>query len=138
MNHLQAAMKESAPRRQAYKLSKVGYKVGSYFKGCCNCGETDVVEIASGREKKVYLSGYFVYRAYVPARVGWTYWCYTCGAKDLRAWEGAEDIGEEAIRGVRSAIVEIKKGRRGEVDMSSRLREELREVQERLLELLKK
>jgi len=138
MNRLQAAMKESAPRRQAYKLAQVGYKIGSYFKGCANCGETEMVETASGREKKVYRSGYFVYRSYVPSRVGWTYWCYTCGAKDLCAWEDAEDIGEEAVRGCRDVVADIKKARRGEVDESDHIREELRGLEARLRELLAK
>jgi len=138
MNRLQAAMKESAPRRQAYKLAQVGYKIGSYFKGCHNCGETDMVETASGKEKKVYRSGYFVYRAYVPSRVGWSYWCYVCGAKDDLAWEDAADIGEEAVRGTRDAIADIKKARRGEIGQTDHIREQLREVEERLRVLLSK
>jgi len=136
MTKLQAAMKESAPRRQAYKLGLVGYKIGSYFKGCYNCGETDMVETASGRMKKVYRSGYFVYRAYVPSRVGWTYYCYTCSAKDDIAWEDAQDIGEEAVRGTRDAIAAVKKSRRGDIDQTDHIREQLREVEERLRVLL--
>jgi hypothetical protein len=62
------------------------------------------VETPSGKEVKRYKSGYDVFRAYDPKWLGWTYYCWTCSAKDERAWEGAEDIGLPAIRGSHDAI----------------------------------
>jgi ribosomal protein L44E len=108
MNRLQAAMRESAPRRQTHKLKKVAYKIGSFFKGCAFCGDTEEKQVGS-RMKVVYLSGYNVWRAYVPRRVNWTYWCYDCGAKDGQCWDNARDIGLDAIRGSRSAIKELRR-----------------------------
>ena len=86
MTKQQASMKESAYRRQATSLAKVGKKVGSYFQGCAFCGDTEEIKTPSGRRKLVYRSGYNVYKAYNPTQVGWTHWCYDCGAKDSQAW----------------------------------------------------
>ena len=107
MKKLQAAMKESSLRRQSFKLTQVAYKVGSYFKGCHQCGEFHLEEVGN-RLVKRYDSGYNVYRSYSPNLTHWTYWCYECGARDTGAWENATDIGDDAIRGTRSAIAEQK------------------------------
>ena len=91
-------------------LHRVAYKVGSYFKGCGQCGDTEMVPWGS-RMVKRYLNGYDVYRSYAPSVTGWTYWCMTCGARDLGAWGNAKDIGEFAIRGTREAIAKAKEYR---------------------------
>ena len=36
--------------------------------------------------------------------MGWTYWCYECGAKDEKCWENAIDIGQDAIVGSRDSV----------------------------------
>jgi hypothetical protein len=68
---------------------RFGYRVGSYFKGCKHCGDTEMIPWGN-REKKVWLSGYHVFRVYQPTKHGFMYWCYQCGAKDLEAWEPAD------------------------------------------------
>lgn len=119
MKRLQAAMRDRAAR--SWKQNRVMYRVGSYFKGCHNCGETIMVPWGN-REVKRYLSGYHVFRAYCPKGTGWTYWCWTCGSKDLACWEGAEDIGEDAIRGARGAVAKHKALMRGKVSAEDRAR----------------
>jgi len=140
MNRLQAAMKESAPRRQAYMLQKVGYKIGSFFKGCAFCGDTEERQ-AGERMRTFYLSGYNVWRAYVPRRVNWTYWCYDCGARDSQAWNNAKDLGLDAIRGTRDAVRLAKKAFRGHgrltVTPTNPLENELAEVRAMLEAMLK-
>jgi hypothetical protein len=84
------------------------YRVGSVFKGCHNCGEYTEEESESGSVKKIYSSGFNVFRSYSPKWTRWTYWCYECGAKDLAAWENASDIGHDAIRGSKDAIRQVK------------------------------
>lgn len=106
MTKLQASMKDKSAQR--WRENKLYYKVGSCFKGCHYCGDFDVEVSESGREKKSYTSGYQVFRAYNPSSLGWTYWCYECGAKDALAWENADDLGRDAIRGSRSAISAAK------------------------------
>ena len=106
MKKLQASMKDSSfTRNRQYRGY---YKVGSYFKGCQHCGEVVWVQCGD-REVKRYLSGYDVFRSYQPQSEGWTYWCWTCGAKDMACWEDAENIGQDAIRGTRDAIAAHKK-----------------------------
>lgn len=102
MKKLQAAMRDRMARSWAER--KVMYKVGSVFKGCANCGDYEEEETESGRTKRRYTSGLMVFRSYVPCRVGWTYWCYECGAKDEKCWENAIDIGQDAIVGCREAV----------------------------------
>jgi len=53
-----------------------------------------------GREikltRKIYDSGFDVWRSYSPQTTGWTYWCGTCGAKDETCWENcAAELGLE-------------------------------------------
>jgi len=104
---LQAAMRDKAAKR--WRERKVMYKIGSYFQGCANCGETTKVEVGnSGRMVLRYLSGYQVYRAYQPKASGFTYYCYECSAKDLKCWPNALDIGMDAVVGARGSIKEIK------------------------------
>jgi hypothetical protein len=105
MRKLQAAMKDASFNRS--RQYRGYYRAGSYFKGCLHCGEVEWVSFGN-TEVKRYLSGYDVFRAYCPAQMGWTYWCYTCGAKDQACWENAEDIGRDAIRGTRGAIAAHK------------------------------
>ena len=103
MNKLQAAMKDKSA--SSWRERKVMYKVGSYFKGCSNCGETEEVEVgSSGRMVLRYLTGLQVFRSYSPKWMGWTYWCYECGAKDEKCWENAIDIGQDAIVGSRDSV----------------------------------
>lgn len=103
MNKLQAAMKDKSA--SSWRERKVMYKVGSYFKGCSNCGETEEVEVgSSGRMVLRYLTGLQVFRSYQPSAVKWTYWCYECGAKDEKCWENAIDIGQDAIVGSRDSV----------------------------------
>ena len=65
MNKLQAAMKDKSA--SSWRERKVMYKVGSYFKGCSNCGETEEVEVgSSGRMVLRYLTGLQVFRSYSP------------------------------------------------------------------------
>lgn len=107
MKKLQAAMRDKSAK--TWNERKHYYKVGSYFKGCLHCGETELVETNSGKEVLRYLSGHQVYRSYSPKQIGWTYWCYECGAKDQQCWEDAIDIGRDAIVGNRDAVKNIKK-----------------------------
>ena len=126
MRLLQAAMRDraAANRRSGREM----YRVGSYFKGCQHCGETEMVETPSGREVLRYLTGHQVFRAYVPSRLGWTYWCYECGAKDLACWEGAIDIGRDAIVGARDAVRKVKADLRKEaVKVEAKLKVPTRE-----------
>jgi hypothetical protein len=106
MKRLQAAMRDVAAKRAI--AGRYYYKVGSYFKGCLACGETEWVETKGGGEALRYVSGHQVFRSYCPAQMGWTYWCYECGAKDQQCWKDAADIGLDAVRGTRSAIGKIK------------------------------
>lgn len=71
---------------------RLGYRCGSYFKGCEHCGDTAMIPWGNG-EKKVWLSGYDVYRIYQPTKHGFMYWCYQCGAKDLEAWKPSDNDG---------------------------------------------
>ncbi len=90
-----------------WRLRKIYYRVGSYFKGCRNCGQTVEIEMSPGKYVKRYLSGYDVYRSYDPKFVGWTWWCYTCGAKDLKCWEPdtsgmvEHELGNPPVQGCR-------------------------------------
>jgi hypothetical protein len=103
MNKLQAAMRDKSAA--SWRERKVMYKVGSYFQGCANCGETVEVEVgSSGRMVLRFLSGYQVYRAYQPKASGFTYYCYECSAKDLACWPNALDIGMDAIVGTRDSV----------------------------------
>lgn len=88
------------------------FKIGSRFKGCKHCGETKIIFSSTGREITVFLTGLDVYRAYKPAFVGHTYYCYECGATDLQCWADAQDIGMEPIRGAADAVAAGKKNRR--------------------------
>lgn len=107
MNKLQAAMKDKSA--SSWRERKVMYKVGSYFAGCANCGETTEVEVGnSGRTVLRFLSGYQVYRAYQPKASGFTYYCYECSAKDLVCWPKALDIGLDAIVGSRDSVAKRK------------------------------
>jgi len=99
---LQAAMRDVSAKK--WRENTVMYRVGSVFKGCHHCGDYDVETSDSGREKKRYSSGFNVYRSYYPSRTHWTYLCMDCAAKDLQAWEGAIDIGLDAIVGARDAV----------------------------------
>jgi hypothetical protein len=107
MNKLQASMKDSSAK--AWRESKVYYKVGSYFKGCCHCGETEEIELPSGKIQVRYLSGHNVFRAYDPQWTKWTFYCWDCSAKDLQCWEEdsigsvAAQLGKPAICGTASA-----------------------------------
>ena len=102
MKKLQAAMRDKAAKR--WNESKLYYKVGSVFKGCVNCGDYEEDETESGRTKRRYTSGYQVFRSYSPKWMGWTYWCYECGAKDEKCWSDAIDIGQDAIVGSRDSV----------------------------------
>lgn len=118
MKRLQAALRDRAA--QSWKGNRVHYKVGSYFKGCENCGEKIFLETASGKEVVRFKSGYQVFRAYKPSWVGYTYWCYECGAKDLQCWGGALDIGKEPIVGARDAVAKIKSDIRKDRERNSK------------------
>ncbi len=91
----------NANRRQGIALSKIGYRCGSSYKGCHNCGDWEMRWVGK-RRRKWYTSGKDVWRSYSPASMPedwrWTYWCYTCGARDEECWENASDIGEEYSR----------------------------------------
>ena len=81
--------------KRAWKeaMRKNTIKVGGPFKGCMACGTS---ESSAGR--KVYTSGFEVYRAYKPRETGFTFWCYQCGAKDQECWENCQDeLGKEPI-----------------------------------------
>jgi len=110
MNKLQASLRDRAARNS--KWGRQCYRIGSFFKGCAKCGEWHWHELANGRKVKRYTSGYDVFRAYCPNDVGWTYYCWNCGAKDSTAWENAQDLGMDAIRGSRDAIANGRAQRR--------------------------
>ena len=99
----QADMKDSNHSRR-WRESKIYYKIGSYFKGCQNCGEKEIIKLGE-RSVVRYLSGYQVMRSYKPWVVGWTYWCYECGAKDAKCWK-AEDYGLEPTRSIGEEMAE--------------------------------
>lgn len=75
---------------------KTVFKVGSPMRGCHQCGETKEVETKSGRTRKVFTSGFNVFRAYKPLAIGWTFWCHDCGAKDAVCWPNAQ-YGTEPV-----------------------------------------
>ena len=103
MKKLEAATRDRSAA--AWREKKVMYKIGSYFQGCANCGETTEVEVGnSGRTVLRYLSGLQVFRAYQPKASGFTYYCWECSAKDLQCWSGALDIGVDAIVGSRDSV----------------------------------
>lgn len=106
MNKLQAATKDAAAR--TWREKKLYYRVGSYFKGCNNCGHKIEVESESGRIQVRYTSGFDVFRSYDPKALGWTYYCWTCSAKDSRCWADAIDIGAPAIRGSHAVMAKMK------------------------------
>jgi hypothetical protein len=86
------------------------YKVGSPMKGCHNCGELD-----PEKERKVYKSGFSVFRAYKPWETKLTWCCTECGAKDLACWEPDElglveaQLGKEPLLGCRESVAARKK-----------------------------
>ena len=100
MRRLQAAMRDVAAKR--WREDKLYYRVGSTFKGCANCGDYEEDEDGGGRRR--YTSGLQVFRSYDPKWMGWTYWCYECGAKDEQCWEDAIDIGQPPILGARDVV----------------------------------
>ena len=102
MNKLQASMRDRAAA--SWRERKLYYRVGSYFKGCAFCGITEEVETSSGRMVLRYRTGLTVFRSYCPKNLGWTYWCWDCGAKDLQCWKGATDIGKDAILGAGDVV----------------------------------
>lgn len=110
MNKLQAAMKDSAARKHA--AGRMMYKVGGFFKGCKNCGEQGEHPITG---KRGYLTGHEVYRSISPSDVGWTFWCWDCGAKDLDCWaENAQgtvayQLGKNPAMGSTEAKLNVKK-----------------------------
>jgi hypothetical protein len=106
MNKLQAAMRDYAAK--TWRERKLYYKVGSYFKGCHNCGEKIEIESDSGSVQVRYKSGFDVFRSYDPKGMGWTYYCWTCGAKDDLCWSDAIDIGQPAIRGSRDVVSRVR------------------------------
>ena len=112
MNKLQAAMHDRSAA--SWRERKVMFKVGSYFRGCRNCGDTEWVELPSGREVERWLTGTSVFRAYQPSASGFTYYCWDCSAKDLKCWDNATDIGLDALVGSRDAVRAVRADRRRE------------------------
>ena len=112
-------MKDSSAKK--FKERTVMYKVGTTFKGCSYCGDVEIYIDEKGREKKRFTSGMQVFRSYHPKQVGWTYWCYECGAKDEQCWENAQDIGLDPVLGVRSVVRNIKNERRREAVRSEKV-----------------
>ena len=102
MNKLQAAMKDRSAL--TWRERKVMFRVGSVFRGCRFCGITYWVELPSGKEVERWSTGLDVFRAYQPKASGFTYYCWSCSAKDLVCWPGALDIGMDAIVGCRDAV----------------------------------
>lgn len=119
MTKLQAALKDKSAKN--WRSRKVYYKVGSYFKGCRNCGEVELVETKSGNSVERYVSGHDVFRSYDPKFVGWTWWCYTCGAKDLKCWAPDSagmveaELGKPPMMGSREVKYQAKKAMRREL-----------------------
>jgi hypothetical protein len=112
MNKLQASMKDASAKRA--RAGRNMYRVGGYMKGCAHCGDTKEVEGPGGRPKIVFTSGFQVFRSYDPQWVGWTWWCYECGAKDLKCWSPDEAgiveamLGKPPIQGTTEAKVTAK------------------------------
>ena len=112
MTQLQAAMRDKSAK--TWKERRTYYKIGSYFKGCRNCGVVEMVETKSGKFVERYTSGTNVFRSYDPKATKWTYACAECGAKDLKCWAPdkagfiEETLGEPPIQGTRDAKKEVK------------------------------
>ena len=139
MRKLEAAMHDASARKQW--SGRGFYKVGSYFKGCMHCGETIEEELPSGRTVVRYLSGHDVFRSYCPKQMGWTYYCWTCSAKDAKCWENAGDIGQDAIRGVRDAVHERraemrKNAARNDVPRTPQKTSEIRALEAKIAALM--
>jgi hypothetical protein len=105
MKKLEASMRDQAAK--SWKQNRVMYKIGSYFKNCENCSTIELVEVGDNLVKR-YRDGGPVYRSYCPRVTGWTYYCHRCSAKDGKCWDGATDIGQDAIRGTREAVRKTK------------------------------
>lgn len=118
MKRSAAASKEAAYIKNR-RLNRIAYRVSSIYKGCGCCGEWTERVSTNGRTWKAWTIPGDVWRAYSPSSVGWTYWCYACGAKDSQAWEGANDIGLDAIRGPSKVVRELKKERLSQYRLSS-------------------
>lgn len=118
MTKLQASLKDKSA--STWRERKLMYKVGSCFKGCRQCGDFTIEVTASGKEKKRYLTGMNVFRAFCPTQLGWTYLCWDCSAKDHRCWEDANDVGEDARLGNREAVRKMKAERRKDLEGQAR------------------
>lgn len=90
MTRLQASIKDSRVRAWRKKEQAIMFRIGSKFCTCAFCESKQL------------------FRAYEPARAGFTYYCYDCSAKDVMCRPGANDIGQDAIRGSHSAIRDRK------------------------------
>jgi hypothetical protein len=101
-----------------WRLLKIAHKVGGSFKGCQQCG----VRVPLGR-RTLWLTGHNVYRAFVPARTGWTWYCWDCSARDLRAWDDTRDeLGTDFRSGCRSPEMTFRTDR--QTDRQTDRREE--------------
>lgn len=139
MKKLQAAMRDNSAK--AWREKKEMYKVGSFIKGCNNCGEWYMHEMPNGRTVKRYTSGFNVFRLYYPSRhKDLTYYCYDCAARNEKAWENASDIGLDAIVGARDAVAASKKYRlnQSKMALATELAPSVRQVQQTKIDDLSK
>jgi len=119
MTKLQAAMKDQSAKKA--KEGRGYFRCGSAFKACLNCGEYD-------EDRKVYTSGFEVFRSYHPKDRGWTYACFTCGAKDAACWSQAWDLGQEPRILPRSDISPYAGERGVKVYTQGQYRKEMRDL----------
>lgn len=98
MTKLQASMKDANYKKSAKERMNMK-KVGSTFRGCLRCGQWEMrerhvrSECGSHIETKEYKHWYIgtnVYEAYSPVVMGWSFWCWDCGAKDDLCWAKGE------------------------------------------------
>lgn len=105
LSKMQAAMRDNAAKK--WKQNKNMKLVSSVFKGCAHCGEWEMRPTKSGGEYKHWHLPGEVYEAYTPSDMGWTHWCYMCGAKDSKAWGKAEiELRETPVRMTTAAKID--------------------------------
>ncbi len=65
----------------------------------------------TGKEYKHWFLPGEVWQSYEPIAMGWTHWCYECGAKDAQCWTPPEfSLREKEVKfDGKAQIVELEK-----------------------------